>query len=365
MLQHRLDQRVGAGAFEGAHAGQQLIQHHAQRIDIAAGVGHSAVQLLGRAVVQRVQVVGAVGHAHRVGRGGGEPACLRCRPDQREIQQFGPAPVAHEDVGGLNLAVQHAVLVGVGQRVGQPANQFDGAGRVGAPTLGQQLAQIAAGRALHRQEDALDRDAGVEHADDATVVQAGDRACLAKQRGVLRSALHIAQAGVARVHQLEHHLAREHRIPRGVEPAAAAFAQAFAQAIAADMAVVGQLARWRGVQHQIQADVHARVQRDSGAVDVAEEQVVVAKVDLCPVVLQPRASIRPRVNGGGVIGTCAGRGRHSRLGMWWHGLWVHSPRTLGVVWLCWPVKNWQEWHGEARARRRGWAGVEYCTNLTD
>ena len=122
---HRLDQgghrRIAGALVEWAAAGEHLIEDHAQAVKIGAMVdlpdqgrvaGGEGAQMLGRHVGH-----GAAQRRHRLGLPPGK--VLR----QVEIQEHRLAVGAQEDVGRLDIAMEHAAFVGMLQGVGQQTCQ--------------------------------------------------------------------------------------------------------------------------------------------------------------------------------------------------------------------------------------------------
>ena len=99
-------------AVEGRGAGQQLVEQNAQRIDVATGVDVQAAQLglLGTHVQRRADHLVEVGEQRALGellmRGLGD-AKIDDLGHRRDVVQF------HQDVAGLQIAVDHAFLVRV------------------------------------------------------------------------------------------------------------------------------------------------------------------------------------------------------------------------------------------------------------
>ena len=94
---------IGLVAVERRHAGQQVIRHRAQRIDVAAGVGFAVAQgLLGRHEQRRAGDRAFLRQVHRFGVG-------RQRLGQAEVEQLGhvvhAASLGGEDVARLDVAM--------------------------------------------------------------------------------------------------------------------------------------------------------------------------------------------------------------------------------------------------------------------
>ena len=97
-------------ALEGPRAAEQLVEDDAQGEDVAAGVHRLAQDLLGghvRGRPERRHVLEALrGRAHRLVGGALGDA---------EVEDLHVAALADQDVGGLDVAVHDAALVGVGE----------------------------------------------------------------------------------------------------------------------------------------------------------------------------------------------------------------------------------------------------------
>ncbi len=105
-LQHR-------DAAEGPPARCHLVEHHAQRPDVAALVGHLAAQHFRRHVGERA---GRRGVGHRFSRGFAGGGWRR--PGQAEVQDLQPAARRHQYVGTLDVAVDDTPFVGMSQCIG-------------------------------------------------------------------------------------------------------------------------------------------------------------------------------------------------------------------------------------------------------
>ena len=102
---------------ERVAAGEQLVKDDAERVDVAPGVDR------GLAVAEGVEVLGGhVGERPADERGRGADAELGVGGEV-EVEQERLAVVGEQDVGRLQVAVEDAPLVGVGQPVGHPRDQ--------------------------------------------------------------------------------------------------------------------------------------------------------------------------------------------------------------------------------------------------
>ena len=105
--------RIGNGELPG----EQLEEDRAEGIKIAPGIGEASpvlegLEVLGGHVRQRAADQGGRGVRSQLGVGG-----------QVEVEQERLAVVAQQDVGRLEVAMEDAALVGVGQAVGQACDQ--------------------------------------------------------------------------------------------------------------------------------------------------------------------------------------------------------------------------------------------------
>lgn len=93
-----------AGVAEGALAAEEFVEHHAEGVDVAAGGGGIFAELLGAGAAR--------GEEHDLGEGcfaGALEEPCSAKVEKLDVAFFG----ADEDVGGLEVAVDYEVLVGV------------------------------------------------------------------------------------------------------------------------------------------------------------------------------------------------------------------------------------------------------------
>ena len=149
--------------------GHQLEQDHPQGVHIGPPVdgGGVAGQLLGAHVVGRPEELageGQAGQGQQVGIGGAGHA---------EVEDLRLTGLLHEDVGGLEVAVDDAPVVGVLHGVADPRHQAQAGGEVEAVAVGV-LVQGQAADELHGEEGlAVVGQAGLVDLGDAGVVQPG------------------------------------------------------------------------------------------------------------------------------------------------------------------------------------------------
>lgn len=99
-------------ARERTVAGQALVQHTRQCIDVGAGVGLTGRQTLGRHVVPAANRGPGTGQARLVGPSG-----------DTEVDQVCEVVLVDQDVGRLDVAVHQTDLVGGVQRAGYLADE--------------------------------------------------------------------------------------------------------------------------------------------------------------------------------------------------------------------------------------------------
>ena len=150
--------------------GRQLVEHHPQGEEIGPCVQLLAEQLLGGHVGERArEPVAGVEH----GRGAGVDARLS-ELGEAEIQHLHPALDRHHDVGGLEIAVQDALLVRRRQRLGDldaECGHVAHRQRAGREAGGQRLAR----HQLHDQEVGAGVAVEVVDGGDARVVEPRER----------------------------------------------------------------------------------------------------------------------------------------------------------------------------------------------
>ena len=110
--EHLGDDRLGAGPGEGRLPGQHLVAHRTQGVDVAPGVDLAlAHRLLGRHVGRRAERHPGLRHPAAAG--------LVHREGDAEVGHQ-RRPVLQQDVLRLDVAVHHAVAVGVVERGRRP-----------------------------------------------------------------------------------------------------------------------------------------------------------------------------------------------------------------------------------------------------
>ena len=99
----------------GQAAGQHLIEHYAGGVDVAAGVDAAASGLLRRDIVDRAQRLLSQGRL----RGGGQPG-------NAEVRHLDAAVPEHHNVLGLDVPMDDASAVGMGQRLHDLGDEVQG-----------------------------------------------------------------------------------------------------------------------------------------------------------------------------------------------------------------------------------------------
>ena len=112
----RLVELRGAPALEGTRAGQALVEHAADRVEIGAGVEDPSVKPLGSHVVQ-----GASASTTR--RAAGLQPGPGLAPAEAEVDQDRGAVRSDEHVRWRQIAVQETLSMEVGKRVAEPAEK--------------------------------------------------------------------------------------------------------------------------------------------------------------------------------------------------------------------------------------------------
>ena len=147
-------------------SGEQLVEHDACGVHVAARVGHALLDLLRRQVG---------GGAHECAGAGQALVGLLHRAGQPEVGHLHPAVLGDEDVLGLDVAVHHARLVGGAQRGQDRGHRLQGVLRTQPTLLLEQVAQGLTRNVLHGQEHVSRVLALVEDLHHVGVGELGDR----------------------------------------------------------------------------------------------------------------------------------------------------------------------------------------------
>ena len=177
-----------AGAAAGAQhvriarqaAGEQFVEHHAQAEDIAARVRRRGIGLLGGHVLGRAHERALHGAGARVAERGIGHARDAEIDDARAD---GTVVVGDEDVGGLQVAVDHAAAVRVLDGIADPHHELD-ARPHRERARPHEIRHRQTRHVRHREpRPAVGALAGVEHAGDARMIERCDRLLLRHEAG--------------------------------------------------------------------------------------------------------------------------------------------------------------------------------------
>ena len=157
---HNANRQTVAGGV-GHFAGQHLIKHHAQTVQISAAIDFSAAQLLRAHVIRRAHDRAGVGH-HRDAVDGSRDA---------EIAQYARAIVTQQNIIGLNVAVDIAFAVRIIQS--QRHLEHHAQGLIAFQGLVVRWHNRAAGEVFHGNVGLLAADANIENTHDMTMLQFG------------------------------------------------------------------------------------------------------------------------------------------------------------------------------------------------
>ncbi len=203
----------GVLAVIGRPPGEDFVEHGAERIHVGAPIDRRSACLLGRHVGRRPDDRAGGGHGGAPGRRVLIAWQLRRIDQLREtpIDDHGLAERADHDVAGLEIAVQHALLVRVADRFAHAEQRaYAWQPRCERGRVGEHLFERRAGDERHRVVGlARDPAAGLVDRDDARMLQArGDLRFPAKARLELgRGAPHqldrddATEPPIARTHQ--------------------------------------------------------------------------------------------------------------------------------------------------------------------
>jgi hypothetical protein len=212
--QHRVER--GADRRRRGRARQRLVDQPAPRELIAGRAGPRAGEQLGRQVAAGARDA----RAHR--------AAGVDRARQAEVDDDGAPVGPDQDVLGLDVAVHEAG----GVDGAEPTRDVDAdrQARGGGARRGRQPApQVVALDQRHRHEHLALEIAGVEHGDDARMVDASQRARLGQRRGA-------EPAWIAAVPgELERHVALQHGVGGAQDDAHRAAGQRAADAVTAEL----------------------------------------------------------------------------------------------------------------------------------
>ncbi|SEN17938.1 hypothetical protein SAMN05216267_1002164 [Actinacidiphila rubida] len=193
------DERVVAG--ERRPARQQFVQRAAQGVDVGGAVRARSPGPFRGQVATRPE--------HRVGARGGEGGLAVVALGDAEVRDLHRTALARQQVGRLDVPVDHTVQMGRGQPGGRLRADLGDPREGQRPLVAQFLGQGAAAHPFHHQEGAAVLRPEVVHAHDARVVEPCGRARLVPEAG---------RGGVAvrcgRGQHLDGHGAAQAQVPR-------------------------------------------------------------------------------------------------------------------------------------------------------
>jgi hypothetical protein len=227
LVHDAVEQLAVVAAREGPRAGAHLVHDRAHRPDVRARVGALAADLLGRHVRQRAgQVPGGLRAAEARDRRAGR--ALEAR--EAEIQHLRPPARVQDDVAGLQVAVDDALLVRGLERL-RHLERDRARSRLGQRSGLEQPRERVPGHVLeHEEVDAIVR-IEVEQRGDVGMEEPRQRARLEPQ---LPAVLFAATRVGIGVQDLQRHVALEARIGGAIHASHAALAEPLDDPIAAE-----------------------------------------------------------------------------------------------------------------------------------
>ncbi len=248
-LVHHLEQhghQVGIG--EGPLAGDHLVGHAAEGVDIGAAIDGLAPDHLGRHVGRRADERVAVGQRRFVHDPGGA-----------EVAQFHRAVLGQKHVGRFEIPVNDAAGVGEGQRRSDLADDPDRGGNIQRPPPLHQVAQRLALDILHDDGQASVVFHDVMHGDDVAVLE--PRRSLSLTQEALRRLVAFAVAEHILAQHLDANRPFQPPVPRvknltkaaAAQPAADFVARRDAVGLADQPGIIrgGRRRHWMGVGERI------------------------------------------------------------------------------------------------------------------
>ncbi len=220
------DRRVG---LERRCPRQHLVEHHAERIQVAAAVDGLALGLLGREVGGGAHHRAVLGEA-RIGPAGE-------RGGDTEVGDLHVAAVGHQDVAELDVAVDETGLMGGRERGGHVGRDLGGPVRLERPGGAQHVGHAAPRHVLHHDVVGPPLLTPVVDAHDVGVVEVGGGLRLSPE------ALHeVRIVGELGEQDLQRDLAIEELVTGEIDvghPAAGDVAQQLVPAVEHGRALIG------------------------------------------------------------------------------------------------------------------------------
>ena len=219
LIDLRLHQIVFAVRGKRRRAGEHLVEHDGEAVEIASLVAFLAAQLLGRHVGERADNAAAAG----------EPLAAADAGDA-EVHDLEHAVFRDHQVRRFDVAVDHAHAMGVSQPVGGLGNDGEAFAHVERRiALGQYVVERVAAHQLHDHVEIFAvGDERVERG-DVGVIEPGEARRLGAEA--------VDEIGVAEqfgTQRLHRHFALQHGVERGVDLPDAALAEQVANLVLAD-----------------------------------------------------------------------------------------------------------------------------------
>ena len=130
---------VDVPALERALAGEELVEHEAERVEVGLHREFAAVELLGRHVLRRAGLRFAADDAGR-------------RAGEAEVGDLRAAAAVDHDVGGFQIAMEHALVVRRRQARAELPRDLDGFVFRQPADAAEQRREILAVHELHRKK---------------------------------------------------------------------------------------------------------------------------------------------------------------------------------------------------------------------
>jgi hypothetical protein len=159
--------------IERSHAGDEFVEHDAERPDIGRSAERLAFDLLGT----------RVGHRHRIDHGGRVAADLGVeQPRDAEIEQFGFAVAVDEDVGRLEIAMDDEPAVRILDRGADLEEQFDARAQGERMRVAPAVEPFAIDVFHGQERHAVGAAAGIDEMRDVRMAERGEDAPSATKR---------------------------------------------------------------------------------------------------------------------------------------------------------------------------------------
>ncbi len=171
LVQDLVDEGGDGVALEGPLAREHLVDHDAEREDVAAAVEILAFDLFGRQVLRAAH--------HRAGHG--QLGALAGHLGDAEVGDLHPAGAVEQDVAGLDVAVDDALAVGVVEGVGGLAGDAQHVAQTQARSGVEAAGEVDALDELEGEIEETLGLAGVEQGDDVGMQEAAGGPGLAQQ----------------------------------------------------------------------------------------------------------------------------------------------------------------------------------------